>query len=137
MKFSTLLILQAVVALFFGVAFALAPAPLLALYGVTLSAAGLAIARLLGAAFLTLGGIAWFARNVGVADAQRGLVAGFCAGQAVGFIFALSAQLQGVANALGWSTVGIYLALSLGFGYFLIVSPSTHSAPGAQHHQLG
>lgn len=137
MKFSTLLILQAVVALFFGVALALAPAPLLTLYGITLSPAGLAIGRLLGAAFLTMGGIAWFSRSVADEGAQRALMAGFCVGQTLGFVFALSAQLQGLANALGWSTVALYLLLALGFAYFLITAPATHAAPGAPRHQVG
>jgi len=31
----------------------------------------------------------------------------------------------GVANALGWSTVALYLLLALGFAYFQFMKPST------------
>ena len=36
----------------------------------------------------------------------------------------LEEGLAGVANALGWSTVAIYLLLALGYGYFLRAGPS-------------
>jgi hypothetical protein len=39
-------------------------------------------------------------------------------GDAIGFVVALIAQLGGVENELGWSTVAIYLLLAVGFGYF-------------------
>jgi hypothetical protein len=37
---------------------------------------------------------------------------------AIGFVVALLAQLDGVMGTLGWGIVGIYLFLTLGFGYF-------------------
>ena len=43
---------------------------------------------------------------------------------AVAFVLALMAQLKGVVNSLGWSTVAIYLLLALGFAYFLFAKPS-------------
>jgi hypothetical protein len=39
----------------------------------------------------------------------------------VGFVIALLAQLDGVVNSLGWTTVAIYLLLALGFGYFRFI----------------
>jgi hypothetical protein len=43
----------------------------------------------------------------------------------LGFLFSLMAQLSGVseANALGWSTVALYLLLALGFGYLRFMRP--------------
>ena len=38
--------------------------------------------------------------------------------------------LAGVANALGWSTVAIYLLLALGYGYFLRAGPSGEQRKG-------
>ena len=34
------------------------------------------------------------------------------------------AQLKGVVNSLGWSTVAIYLLLAIGFAYFQFTKPS-------------
>jgi len=42
----------------------------------------------------------------------------------VAFVLALMAQLKGVVNSLGWSTVAIYLLLALGFAYFHFAKPS-------------
>jgi hypothetical protein len=37
---------------------------------------------------------------------------------AIGFIVTLLGQLAGLANALGWSSVALYLLFGLGFAYF-------------------
>jgi len=42
----------------------------------------------------------------------------------------LEEGLAGVANALGWSTVAIYLLLALGYGYFLRAGPSGEQRKG-------
>jgi len=39
-------------------------------------------------------------------------------------VIALVGQLSGLFNALGWSTVAIYLLLGVGYGYF-------HARPSA------
>ena len=54
---------------------------------------------------------------------MRAIVVGYGTGTTIGFIVALLAQLSGVMNAFGWSAVGIYLLLALGYGYFLLVKP--------------
>jgi hypothetical protein len=54
---------------------------------------------------------------------MRAIVVGYGTGTAIGFIVALLAQLSGVMNAFGWSAVGIYLLLALGYGYFLRIKP--------------
>jgi hypothetical protein len=45
------------------------------------------------------------------------------AGDVVGFVVILLGQLAGVANALGWSNVAIYLLLALGFAYVQFMEP--------------
>ncbi len=110
-----------VVAVLFGLAFVLAPAQALEPYGVSLGAAGLGITRLMGAAFIGIGIIAWFARNAGESPARRAILIGFLIGETVGFVVSLINQFQGLANNLGWSTVAIYGVFALGFAYFLFV----------------
>lgn len=118
MKLSALFTINAIVALLFGLGFVLAPAATLAPYGVTTNEAGILVARLLGAAFLGFSMIAWFARNTEESAARRAIVLGLFLGFAAGFAVSLFGQFTGVVNALGWSTVGIYLLLALGYGYF-------------------
>jgi len=123
MKLGTLLVIDGVVGVAFGIAFVLAPAQLLSAYGTTLDAAGLFMARLFGAALIQIGGLALLARNVADASAQRAIVLAYFIALVIGFVVALQGQLAGISNALGWSTVVIYLLLALGFGYFQFAKP--------------
>ena len=124
MTLRNLFIVNAVIALFFGLSFVLAPALTLSLYGVTVSAAGILLARLLGATLLGICVFTWFTKDPEDSKAQRGIVLGQLVHTAIGFIVLLLGQLAGVVNPLGWSTVAIYLLLALGYGYFQFVKPT-------------
>jgi len=125
MKLGTLLVITAVVALLFGLAFVLVAGPFMSLYGVSLSPGGLLIARLFGAALLGFAILTWFARNAEQSEARKAIILSLFISDAIGFIVALIGQLSGVVNALGWSTVIVYLLLALGFGYFQFSDRST------------
>src|SRR5574341_1216873 len=114
----------AVVAFVFALAFLLMPAQLTSYYNVTLNEGGVFIGQLFGAALLGFGVLNWFGRHFSDDQAQQGLINANLAGDAVGFIFALLGQLNGVGgvNALGWSTVLIYLLLAAGFAYLRFVA---------------
>ena len=124
MKLGTLFTINAVVTVVFGLAFVLVAGTLLSLYGITLSPGGLIVARLFGAALLGYAVLTWFARNAEESEARQAVVLALFIGDVVGFIVALLGQLSGAVNALGWSTVAIYLLLALGFGYFQFMKPS-------------
>lgn len=118
MKLSTLFIINAILAILFGLGFILAPEAVLAPYGIATDSAGIALARLLGVSFIEVGILAWLARNIESTSAVRVITLAYFIGNAVGFIVTLIDQLGGLANALGWTTVAIYLLLALGYGYF-------------------
>ena len=124
MKLSTLMVINTIVALLFGLAFVLMAGTLLSFYGTTLSPGGLVVARLFGTALLGYAVLTWFARNTEESEARRAIVLALFVSDVVGFIVALVGQLSGAVNALGWSTVVIYLLLALGFGYFQFMKPS-------------
>ena len=123
MTLRNLFIVNAIIALGFGASLVVAPASLLSLYGVTLSPAGILVARLLGTEFLGICVLTTFARNATDTDARRAIVLALFISDAIAFIVALAAQLAGVPNALGWSIVVIYLLLALGYGYFQFLKP--------------
>ena len=118
MKLSTLMVINAVVALVFGLAFVLMPGRVVSYYAVTLNEGGLFVGQLFGAALIGFAVLTWLARNSGANEARQAILLALFVSDAVGFVVALLAQLAGVANSLGWSTVAIYLLLALGFGYF-------------------
>ena len=125
MKLSTFMVITAIVAFLFGLAFLLVAGTLMSFYGVSLSPGGLIVARLFGAALLGFAVLTWSARNAEESEALRAIILALFISDAIGFIVALIGQLAGVLNALGWSTVIIYLLLALGFGYFQFMNRSS------------
>jgi hypothetical protein len=122
-KLNNLLVVAAVVAAVFGVAFVVASGPLLAIYGITLDKAGTLVAQLFGALLIGFAVLNWFARNVTDPEARQAVVFGNLVSDVVGFVVILIGQLAGIANALGWSSVAIYLLLALGFAYVQFMQP--------------
>lgn len=125
MNLSLLMTINAVITAIFGILFAVAPGQVTSAYGVAADAPLRYVGQLFGAALIGFAVLTWSARNAPASDARKAIVLALFIGDAVGFILALLGQLQGVVNALGWSTVAIYLLLALGFGYFQFVRPST------------
>jgi hypothetical protein len=126
MKLSALMVVNTVIAGVFGIAFVIAPGHVVSLYGVTADAPLRYLGQLFGSALLALAVITWLARNATGAGV-RAIVLGLAIADSVGFVAALMGQLAGVWNALGWSTVAIYLLLALAFWPFAL-RPTT---PGA------
>ncbi len=124
MNLKNLFTIAAVLSLLFGLAFLLMPATALGWYGITLMpAAGILMTRLFAASLLGVAVLAWLARSLGASEARSAIVLGIIVMDTLGFIVSLLAQLGGVANQLGWSTVAIYLLLALGFAYFKFMKP--------------
>ncbi len=109
----------AVLSFLFGVGFVLAPGQVLANYGIETSPALALVGRLFGGVLLTLSAILWFARDFRDAAAVRAVLLGALLGDIINLVVATLGTLSGTSNALGWSTVVIYLYGALGSGYFL------------------
>jgi hypothetical protein len=77
---------------------------------------------------LTLGVILWFARDFRDEAAVRAVLIGALIGDVVNLVVATMGTLSGASNALGWSTVLIYLFGAVGSGYFLMAQTSRPSA---------
>ncbi|UCG87626.1 MAG: hypothetical protein JSW71_03500, partial [Gemmatimonadota bacterium] len=127
MQLSTLMVINAVVAAVFGFGFVVVPGQVTSLYGADVTPA--LGAQLFGAALLAFAVLTWTARSAPDSDARRAILLALFVGDGIGFIVSLVAQLGGDVNALGWTTVVIYLLLGLGFGYFWFAQPkATHEA---------
>jgi hypothetical protein len=124
MKLSTMMVIKAIVCLVFGFLFVLTPGPLMSFYGVTLGTGGIFVGRLYGASLFGNLLLTWNARKDAGSESLRAIVLALFVYDAIGFVVALGAQLSGVMNALGWLVVGLYLLLTLGFGYFQFVKRS-------------
>ena len=116
---------NAVLATFFGAAFVLAPAQIMALYGAPLPAHGLAVAQLLGAALVGVGVLTWRARLLAEADGRRAIVPGLLVANGISAAVLLLAQLQGPGNVFGWLTLALYLLLAAAYGYSQLKRPAS------------
>jgi uncharacterized membrane protein YagU involved in acid resistance len=118
MKLNTFLSIVGVVAILFGIGFVAAPAEVLAQYGIPADRYTAFMSRFFGVALINVGFIVWFARSIVDALGRRSIVLAGLIGDVLGFLVALQGQMNGVANALGWSTVLIYGLFAIGFAYF-------------------
>ncbi len=118
MTLRAFLTIHSIVAGVYGVLFVAMPAALLPLYGGDPSETAVLMGRYFGSALLTFAAVLWLARASGDSPARRAVVLGFFVGLVAGFLVALHAQLSGVVNALGWTTVAVYAVFAAGYGYF-------------------
>ena len=125
MKFGNVLLVNAIVALVYGIGLVLLPATVLSIYGVTPGPAVNLAGQLFGVDLVHVGLICWFARNVSDSPAKRAIIIASLIGQLIGLVVSLMGTLSGVFNVVGWSAVGIYLVLALGYAYLQFMKPST------------
>lgn len=118
MKFKTFMAVYAVISAVFGIGFILAPGLLLPIYGFEVSASINVIARLFGAALISLAILAWSIRGVEESESRKAITLALFVGELAGLVVAFIGQLGGVMNALGWVVVAIYLLMTVGLGYF-------------------
>ncbi len=124
MKLANLFVVNAVIAGLFGLGFVLAPAKVLAQYGLAVDAGFGLVAQLFGSALIGYAILTWLVRKAADSDTRRSIVLALFISDGVAFVLALMAQLKGLVNPLGWSTVAIYLLLAIGFAYFHFAKPS-------------
>jgi len=124
MKLSSFLVIKAIVCLVFGIGFTLIPIAVMSVYGASLDTAGEYMSRLFGAVFIGIGLICWLCKSTD-SIALKGITLALCIADTIGFIVALSYQLSGFMNALGWINVALWLLFALGLGYFRFIKLST------------
>jgi hypothetical protein len=124
MKLKTWMLISTVVAAVFGVLFVIVPGQVAATYGVTADAGLRYIGQLFGVCLVGIAVLSWFAKDAPESEARTAILRALFVTNGLGFVVALAAQLGGVVNALGWSTVAIFLVLGLGWAYFLRAKPA-------------
>ena len=118
MNFRTLMTVNAVIAFLFGLGFVLIPWQVYKFYAVAANPQINYMGQLFGAALIGFAILTWKAKSAADSDCRKAIILALFLSNIIGFIVALFAQLGGVVNSMGWSTVLIYLFLASGFGYF-------------------
>jgi hypothetical protein len=94
------------------------PNLLFSLYGVDLTAPGVFMTQLAGAAYLGFGVLAFQARSSASKEFRLALALALFLQDSIGAVISIYYQVTGIFNTLGWTTVGVYLFLALGYGYY-------------------
>ena len=120
MTFRSLLVIKAVVCLFFGVFLLVAPGSLFGLLGAALNAGGTFTAREYGAALIGTLLLTWFAKDVKASDARGAILLDLLIYDLIGMVVTSLVVLSGVLNVLAWAIVVVYLFFTVGSGYLLL-----------------
>jgi hypothetical protein len=104
------------VCLGFGITDGLIPEVSALWVGIALDRVGAFMARSFAAGFIGIGLVCWFARDAEESRLRQAILLACFIADTGAFIAALSAQLSGLMNALGWFLVAVWLLLLSGFG---------------------
>jgi tellurite resistance protein TehA-like permease len=117
---NTLLLVAMIIMGLFGIGFIFVPGAVLAPLGIDLTESATTVARMFGAALISLTVLQWFAWRSDNHEYRKGVVSGLVVYNLIGTLLLLAAQVSGQMNAMGWSLVVLHFVFLLWFGYFLI-----------------
>jgi len=123
MKLSDFLLLKSLISFVYALGALLIPGLLIVFHGRTADEMGQLLGRYYGALLFGIGLICWFIRNAPDSEMRRSILLALFIADAFGFVIALSAQLAGMLNLLGWVDATIWLILVLGLGYYRFLQP--------------
>lgn len=118
MSLKLVLMINAVLALIFGLGFVFVPEMALSYYAVAVGVGGAYMSRFFGAALLGYAVLAWMMNDSGPSDAREAGVTGLLVANGAGLVISVMMMTNGIANALGWSTVVIYAFFTGMYGYY-------------------
>jgi hypothetical protein len=121
MKLSTFAIIITILAAGFGLAFLFIPVKLMAVYGINLDSSGVIVARYFGSANLFVAMIFWSYSGVSpAAKSWPKLLLYSLIYNILQLIVTFIPILSGEANSMAWTTVALFMLLSIGSVYFII-----------------
>jgi hypothetical protein len=120
MRLRTLLVLNTVVSVPFGIGSVLAPHAFLSLFGATLGPAGAVMMQYGGAWLIGIGLLTWLTREAADSDTGRRIAQALLIAYVVALVVSVLGQLAGALNALGWMPVAIQAFFAGSLGYMLV-----------------
>ena len=123
MSYRLMFILNAIVALAFGVGYLIVPKMVLGYFGTETTVPVQIVSRFFGSALFALGLVLWFAKDIADANIQKNLGYGLLASNVIGLILAIYGSATRVIGAYGWIPMLIYFFLGLGCAFMVFLKP--------------
>jgi hypothetical protein len=123
MSYKVIFVINALIAIVFGIAFLVVPTIALKQFGVDEYASTKLVLQFFGTGLLTIGLLAWFAKNVTDASVQRGMGVAMLIGSLAGLVMAVIGVATGAVRILGWLAIVLYAVFVLGYGFLLFLRP--------------
>jgi hypothetical protein len=114
---------DALIALVFGLGLVVAPALILSILGAHTDDAGIVVARLLGATLLGYAGIDWSTMRAADSGLRTNIIRTEAAVDVLAFVVSVAATIAGTVNILGWSLVVTFAALAAARLYGTAATP--------------
>jgi hypothetical protein len=123
MSYKVVFVINALVAVVFGIAFLVVPTIALKQFGVDEYASTKLILQFFGTGLLTIGLLTWFAKDVADASVQRGMGMAMLVGSLAGLVMSVIGVATGSVRILGWLAIVIYVVFTLVYGFLLFLRP--------------
>ena len=126
MSYKFLFVLNALVALAFGLALLFVPATVLGLFGVVESyVSTLLVARFFGAAMIALGSVLWFAKEAVDMAVQKNMGMALLISSILGLVVTIIGMVgnKAVIRSNGWIAIVVYVLFALGYAFMLFLKP--------------
>ncbi len=121
MSYKILFVINAIVVVAFGLLLLVAPETGLTQFNMTARAQELFMARVIGAALISLGVLLWFAKDADEA-AQKNLGMAALAGTVLGLIVTVIG-IATVVKGLGWVAAVVEVVFGLGYAFVMFLQP--------------
>lgn len=124
MNYRNMFIVNALVAILFGLGFLFFPARVLGLFRTEAFVSTLLLSRFFGTAMLTLGLVLWFVKDVADESVQKGIGIALLVGAVTGLLVTALGTFasNAVIRANGWLAIVVYVLFGLGYGYLLFMN---------------
>ena len=131
MNYHIMFMVNALVAVLFGLGFLFFPARALSLFRTETFVATVLVTRFFGTAMLALGLILWFAKDITDESVQKGIGIALIVGAVAGLIVTALGTFASTAviRANGWFAMVIYVLFALGYAYLVFLNRRSSSTP--------
>jgi len=121
--YRVMLVLNALVAILFGVAFMVVPTLSLQQFGMDQYATLKLLVQFFGTALFTVGLLTWFAQSITDPGVQKGVSMALLVGSLAGLVIAVIGAFKGDIRIMSWLPVVIYFIFVLGYAFLLFLQP--------------